>query len=285
MDRNGKQGKKHFKVATSSSSPQDFENWEAIFDEDPTEEERAQGSPFTNDDVEDEYTYTVVPAGEVVPPPAPPPTPNTEDKAVSAKPETEDKATSDDDIIDLVIKELSLPINVNEEQKHKKKTKKPVTRKLSTEEEQEASTKIKVGDGKRTGAKIPQQLLAAAAAHVAKTAKPKPVKPKKRDLEPKKEEEEPKKEEEAKKKKEELEPKKKKIMKKEDAAVQEQKMAQTDEMCFPVFNIQPRRMFVIYMCESCSVQESICAPSGKQVITITVCPTCVTKNDQISACM
>ena len=153
----------------------------------------------------------------------------------------------------------------------------------------------KVGDGglqQRTGAKIPQELLAAAAAHVAKTAKPKPtaIKPplpqqqqqqrqtppaqKKRDLESKKGTEE---EEEPKKKKEE-EPKKK-IMKKQD--VQEH---HTDEMCFPVFNIQPRRMFVIYMCECCSVQESICAPSGKQVITITVCPTCVMKNDKISAC-
>ena len=281
----GKQTKNQFKIKTTP--PQDFEKWKAIFDEeeeqDPTEEERAKGSPFTDDDVEDEYTYALgvsvdeAPAVVPISTPQPPPPSKKAPKASVAKPKTVDRATSDDDIIDLVIKELS----GNEEHKKQKTAKKPVARKLSfgeTEEEEEQEGAKPKSRQHRTGAKVPRELLAAAAAHVAKAVKPKAqeeskpsapaaaaaaaaAKPKKRDLESK--EEEP----------------KKKISKKEA-------VVQTDELCFPVFNIQPKRLsFVVYMCDCCSIQESICTPSGKQVITITVCPTCVMKNNQINAYM
>ena len=58
-----------------------------------------------------------------------------------------------------------------------------------------------------------------------------------------------------------------------------------EEKCFPVFSVEPLRVCLLSLCRKCSVRESVCSPSGKQVITITMCPMCVIKNNKLSACM
>ena len=148
MDRNGKRTKQHFKIATPSPQEINEEEWEAILneEEDPKEKE---SSPITVDDIDRLLPPTNGSSQQ---------SSTTEDKAASAKPKMVDRATSDDDIIDLVIKELSLP-NTEELKQKKKKIKKPVVSKVSVEE---PPTKINLGDGNRSGSKIPRALLAAA---------------------------------------------------------------------------------------------------------------------------